>query len=71
MRFRAAGFVPWGPVAPSSAHAAPHVAGTPVTRAMAPLGRKRKAARAPGEAAEDKRGKLAAGAALLIEHCTS
>lgn len=37
---------------------------------MAPLGRKRKAGAAPMESA-DKREKLAEGAAVVIEHCTS
>uniref|UniRef100_A0A0G2K8K5 Selenoprotein H n=1 Tax=Rattus norvegicus TaxID=10116 RepID=A0A0G2K8K5_RAT len=37
---------------------------------MAPLGRKRKAGAAPIESA-DKREKLAEGAAVVIEHCTS
>lgn len=57
----ACGFVPCGCVAA-------FLAGTPAAGAMAPPGRKRKAGAAPGEAAEGKRGRLAEGAALLIEH---
>ena len=47
-----------------------HQRAIPEIRAMAPHGRKRKAGAAPMETV-DKREKLAEGATVVIEHCTS